>query len=1121
MIKRHILSSVGVIGLAGGLMATPAFASEAEEDGEAIALEAQGTFEGFRLEPQDAMIAFPDLVTITPRNIAEQLEATPIAPTPEIIARDDVGLDGSVDIDDTQPSVVQLFSQRNSDGGIFFNCTGTVINPRTILTAAHCLNARSSEAYGLPETGAERTVVVSTGVDSSTRLFNYLGTGNGYGAGGVALSTDVIIHPSSNIDDGALPFPWADVALVALDEPITDVPAMPILLSPLTELTHVIQVGYGGFGTAATGDIGIGFLRRVGENMLGAVASPADLIDTIFPGFAPTAITFGETSQAVYFTDFDNPFRAGPGEDRCTFDGFGISCPDLQAVLDIDWFDGDALANEVATAGGDSGSPLIADQLGGPPVVTGVLSGGFDFFGVGNTYSDISFYNPLYPFFEFITENTPYKYVSAKSGFGLWSDPDHWTQNLDPGFLIDDGTGTLINGIPDGSEPGVYETGPKLGTILGQDISGNPDIDSVVLPPAGTPNFGANIPESSVLLGPGSTGFVPNNTDGTPGTSFENPAQYFDVFLNRPGLTVVDMDVEIDKLTLDHVFTGFILPEEYSFTNIIGFEQFNGLARIDGNLNAGLVAQFGGLLEGNGTITTPAYFNISGGVAPGGLLSIGTLTIDGSYVQASDGTLLTNAQFNGRNAASDLLSITGDASLAGTLIVSGRRGVRFGREATVLSASSVIGDFDDVVLIARSPLLFAETRIEGGDVIVEINALRFRDLFGSSRNLGSLGAALDAIRFGDRFTEFTGLFDVIDGAGIDTLVPTLASLTPVSAFNQTFVANSFSQRFTGQLGQRTLALRGAHNGAAGFTSAGNASFAIAGTGAQEAGKLGFFSTVSGSFLVSAVERSTGANAFEEAAFTQAGELTLGADMRVADNIAVGFAMTSIRNSNANAGSAFRPDDTSVAGAAYAAAQFGQGFADMYVGFSRQTLGAERASLGDFALTSTGVRGAAEGRQTFAGMRLGYAIGVAPGFEFGPVASVDYVRSNIGGYDEVGAGAFGLSVHGRDFTSVGSKVGLMGALDTKLGRTSTLSAFGSVAYARELADTQDVVTANFFGAPEAPFSIVNELDGDWVSINAGVEMALGNRLSLSASGTSDLGRGVLTNNQGRMTVSWKF
>ncbi|MEL7217881.1 MAG: trypsin-like serine protease, partial [Pseudomonadota bacterium] len=266
MIKRQILSSVGVIGLASGLAATPAFASEVEEETEGVSLEARGTFDGFRIEPNDAMIALPDTVTIQLRSTEAQLEAVPTPPTPEIIARDDVGLEGSVDVGNTQPSVVQLFSQRNSDAGIFFNCTGTVINPRTILTAAHCLNSFSSEAYGTPDTGAERTVLVSTGVDSGERFFEYVVNGTSYSEGGVASSTDVIIHPSSNLDNGALPFPWADIALVALDEPITDVPAMPILLSPLTELTHVVQVGYGGFGTAATGDIGIGFLRRVGEN---------------------------------------------------------------------------------------------------------------------------------------------------------------------------------------------------------------------------------------------------------------------------------------------------------------------------------------------------------------------------------------------------------------------------------------------------------------------------------------------------------------------------------------------------------------------------------------------------------------------------------------------------------------------------------------------------------------------------------------------------------------------------------------------------------------------------------------------------------------------------------------
>lgn len=429
--------------------------------------------------------------------------------------RDDVGIGGAVDVNNTLPSVVQIFVQNNATGGVFFNCTGTIINPRTVLTAAHCVNSQSSEAYGLPGVAAS-TMLISTGVNSATRLFNYLGTGNGYAAGGVASSTDVVIHPSSNIGDGGLDFPWADVAFIALDAPVTDVPAMPLLLTPLDQLTHVIQVGYGTNGTGDTGGTNAGnrFLRRVGENMLDMIGSNADYIDGVFSAFNPSSQTLGVETQVLYWTDFDDPTRTPADTAGCTFTGTNISCTTLDAVKAIDWFGGDALPQEAGTAPGDSGSPIIVDQLYDFPVIAGVLSGGYDFFRINNRYGDVSFYNPLFPFFQFITENTPYKYVSAKSGNGNWSDPNHWTQDLDPGFFIDDGNGNLVNGIPGGTESGVYETGPKLGSVLGDDVSDNPADPSFVLPPEGTPNFGGNLPASSVLLGPGSTGFVPNNTDG-------------------------------------------------------------------------------------------------------------------------------------------------------------------------------------------------------------------------------------------------------------------------------------------------------------------------------------------------------------------------------------------------------------------------------------------------------------------------------------------------------------------------------------------------------------------------------------------------------------------------------
>lgn len=1200
MTKRNFLSGVGIVALSGALAASPAYAS----DNAAEATEAETTTQStdervqWRLDaisdrsrgsgdmngqntpsadptavnnsfigPVASPVASPvamidsfagiqegaytatldSTVNLALPRFTGDLVAALTGPTPEIIARDDVGSGGIIDVDDTQPSAIQIFSQDNATGGIFFNCTGSVINARTILTAAHCVNSFSSEDYGLADTGAARTQLISSGVDTSVRFFEYLGTGANYTEGGVASSTDVVIHASSNLDNGGLPFPWADIALIAVDTPILDVPALPILLTPLTELTHVVQVGYGTFGVAngvdGGGNEGIGFLRRVGENMLGVVASPADLGDAFFPDFAPTS-NFGFETQNFYFTDFDNPDRTQEEIDGCVFTGGGASCDSLAAVRAIDYFDDDALPNEVATAGGDSGSPLIVDELYDFPIITGVLSGGFDFFGVPEGFGDISFYTPIYSFFEFISENTAYKYVSAARGNGVWSDASRWTQDLDPGFFIDDGTGTLINGVPEGSEPGVFESGPNLGTILGIDITDFPSDQSPLLPPEGTPNFGANTPNSSVLLGAGSTGFVPQNTDGTPGTAFENPAQYFEVHLNRRGTTTVDLDVEIDRLVIDHRRAGFVLPDEWEFTSLIGVEQFDGVAEINGTLNTGIYTLAGGELSGDGgTINTNALFNLEGLLSAGGAESFGSLAINGDYVQTSGGALWSDFSVGRRNiVTADSYDISGVAVLDGDLIISSTdRRVRFGAEYTLLTAGAIDGDFANVTFLSRSPILAAEHRIEGNEIIVEITARSIRDLVGRNSSLRSLGTALDTLRSAN-FDGFSDMFAIVDSASFDTLGSTLASLTPVSAFSQTFTANSFSQRFTGQIAQRTLALRGGSRAAGAFSAAGNASYALAGATPNETGKLAVFGSASGVYLNGGQQSGVlgngaagfdtygtngvtsgvfGANALEQASLTQAGELTIGVDLQLAEGFSFGVAVSNIRNSQQSTAALQPQEDSSQSVAIYATWSDGGLFADGYAGTSSQEFGVERSAQGDFRSAYDNAIGQSDGEQTFGGMRLGYAIDLAKGIEVGPVVSMDYVRNSISGYDEVGASVFGLSVADRTFTSMGAKAGAMASFDIRTGETSSIRAFGSVAYAQELADTADVVTAHFFGAEDTPFTIANQLDPQWVAVNAGVEMAVGENLNASVSVTSDMGRGPLSNDQGRLSISWRF
>lgn len=1175
MSKRAFLSGVGIVALAGAIGAAPAHASGEEAGATVEDLGDDASSSDYRLPTSETTptltprVASPvmvapfagfdetaytvaidpslDLATLRSEYGIQSTQGTGPRIEPRLISRADVDPNGAgfVDVNDTQPSVVQLFSQRNSDGAVFLNCTGTVINPRTILTAAHCLTAsttRSSEAYGLPETGADRTVLIGTGFDTSGRLFNYLDFGSNYAEGGLASSTDVVIHSTANVDEVGLPFPWADIALVAVDTPITDVPSAPILLSPLTELTHVVQVGYGTFGDAfGGGTAGSSLLRRVGENMLGALGSFQDITDIVFANTAPNA----DLSQNYYFTDFDWPDRdtvirpgdTEPGGFGCDFNGNGAECTFVGDILANDWFDGDALPNEATTAPGDSGSPLIVDELYDFPVVVAVLSGGLtypgtDLSGIGlpNTYGDISFYNPLYPFFEFISENTAYKYVSALGGDGVWSDPTHWTQDLDPGFFIDDGTGTLVNGLPEGPEPGIYASGPNLGTVLGVDISGNPE-GSLVLPPDGIFfGIGSLTPNSSVLLGPGSTGFVPNNTDGTPGTSFANPAQYFEVHLNRAGTTTVDMDIEIDRLVIDNDDAGFVLGSAYSFSSLIDVEQLDGYAEINGALSTPIYTLATGVLAGDGgSIDTNVLFNVNGLIDAGSITDFGSLSIDGDYVQTSGAALWADFTVDRRrNVTSDFYYISGMAVLDGVLVLSSDdRRVRFGSEFTILSAGSIDGDFAESISLLNSVVLEARHRIEGSEVVVEIGARSIRDIVASRSGMQSLGSSLDTIR-ANRFDSFTSLFDVIDNAGFDTFGDTLASLAPTSAFNQNFTANAFSQRFTGQVSQRTLSLRDGSRAAGGFTAAGNASFALAGSAPVEPGQIGIFGSASGLYLnggqqpgVLDAESSGNANAFEQLSLTQAGEVTMGADLRVSEGFAFGIAVSNIRSSQLET-SILQPEaDRSTSVAIYGTYNAGGLFADGYAGTADQRLGAERASLGDFTPYYDTAVGQSDSEQVFGGVRLGYAFDLASGLEVGPVVSMDYVSNSISGFDEIGAGSFGLSIADRTFTSLGAKVGGMASVDLPVGETGRVRAFGSVAYARELADSADIVSAHFFGAEDVPFSIRNELDPEWVSINAGTEVELGANLRAGLSVTSDMGRGPLSNEQAQATVSWRF
>ncbi|MBI1208841.1 MAG: autotransporter domain-containing protein [Azospirillum sp.] len=116
-----------------------------------------------------------------------------------------------------------------------------------------------------------------------------------------------------------------------------------------------------------------------------------------------------------------------------------------------------------------------------------------------------------------------------------------------------------------------------------------------------------------------------------------------------------------------------------------------GALRVDNQLPAAVTITSGGILMGNGTVSSIANF---GTVAPGA--SIGTLHVSGNYVQHADGVLAVEIDAAGN---ADKLVVSGTASLDGAVKVLPETGTYVsGTRYNVLTAQSVSGTFRTVAV---------------------------------------------------------------------------------------------------------------------------------------------------------------------------------------------------------------------------------------------------------------------------------------------------------------------------------------------------------------------------------------------------------------------------------------
>lgn len=706
----------------------------------------------------------------------------------------------SEDIVDDEGGVNGVGMFFRSDG---FVCTGTLINPRTVLFAAHCVNDRPEGDYGSTIRSA-----FSFGVDALPGFQNWFATGQSnpdlfvFNINQIFWNSDSVLNPQSR------GFIEGDIALASLDTPAANIPTWALLFSRLPDPLapgdegydpelgtgyHVNITGYGGTGTGSLGaNEGIDFRRRAAENMLGALASFDDS-DTFLFGVA-----FRDLPQNLYITDFDDPNK--------------------EAFFDIDLYQDAPLANEGTTAGGDSGGPLILDAanntLSDEDLVLGVLSGGSRLFGGQgfSTYGTSSFYQPLFLFADYIAANNPYRYVSAIEGDGAWEDSTHWQFDLDPHYRIIDAEGNVVNGFPDTQPAGITATDdPGFGTIcfdpegdfLGDGCfnfatgEGSPpsrpgpsaddttnrmeeltadELSSIGISTEvvnGTvtitsPVAGALANADDVLVGGenqsqaagdplpaptidnglvGATDFVPDNIDPPSGNN--GTRRYFEVTLSNSGVTTLSSTRTIDRLNVGGA-AGLVIDADGDLTTLIDVNQMGGRVAVDGILTSiSDYTLFAGMLSGTGTVNAPFLTNISGMIAPGSLGTTGTLTIDGSAVLSSGSSLLIDIGANGDN---DVLAITGDSSLGGQVIFNPTSDVRAGNVYTFLTtAGTQSGEFSaaDISVILSPVLSYSDNAvtatIEAGtynDAILSGNAVQssYAKLLDGSRGAAGLSS---------------------------------------------------------------------------------------------------------------------------------------------------------------------------------------------------------------------------------------------------------------------------------------------------------------------------------------------------------------------------------------------
>ncbi len=225
---------------------------------------------------------------------------------------------------------------------------------------------------------------------------------------------------------------------------------------------------------------------------------------------------------------------------------------------------------------------------------------------------------------------------------------------------------------------------------------------------------------------------------------------------------------------------------------------------LNGSVGGDVLINNGGTLSGIGSLAGNLV-NASGAtVAPGN--SIGTLVVGGNYLQRAGSTLAI--EINGANGASDLLDVTGTATLdAGSTILVSVDGAEFvvnGDTFDIIEADGGVADNGAQVDTVSATLEFTlqiDPNFLNGDTTYTLEAFRGDDAYSAPAEPGNnaaVGGALDSLidlAEADPNGEVAGLLAQLDALSGAQLNEALNQLTPEVHNTATAIAIDQTVRF--------------------------------------------------------------------------------------------------------------------------------------------------------------------------------------------------------------------------------------------------------------------------------------------------------------------------------------